>query len=288
MLKNECVNQLTADACTGSKTAGADLLKGGWLTYVRNLLNRVFFPGAACGVAPGFREFLLWIPYVGGRWFPRRPALARRLVPVTVMAASLVLSACNTSVTVEGSLPTPLVRKLPLTMGIYYPPAFRDFTHEEKIYEQGTWTIDMGTQNLEFFRGMFTAMFDQSVEIEELDIPSGDEVSAESLSVPEGLDGIIVPEITKYGFLTPQISGLSFFSASIHYRISIYDKAGNLAVNWVVVGYGKSPTSMFGDGEALKEATILAIRDGGARIAIGTVQHPAVLKWLSANNISME
>jgi hypothetical protein len=215
-------------------------------------------------------------------------ATVRRLLAVTLVAVCLVLSACNTSVTVEGSLPTPLVRKLPLNMGVYYPPAFRDFTHKEKIYEQGTWTVDMGTQNLEFFRGMFTAMFDQTVEIQDLHIPTGDEVGAGNVLVPEGLDGIIVPEIAKYGFLTPQISGLNFFSASIHYRINIYDKAGNLAVNWMVVGYGKSPTSMFRDGEALKDATILAIRDGGARIAIGTFQHPAVIKWLSANNISMD
>jgi len=214
---------------------------------------------------------------------------ATRFFAVTVVAVCLIVSAgCNTNVTVEGSLPTPLVRKLPLKMGVYFPPAFRDFTHQEKIYEQGTWTVDMGTQNLEFFRSMFTAMFDQAVEIQVLHIPTGDEVGAGSVLVPEDLDGIIVPEIAKYGFLTPQISGLSFFSASIHYRISIYDKAGNLAVNWVVVGYGKSPTSMFGDGEALKDATILAIRDGGARIAIGTYQHPAVLKWLGANDISMD
>jgi hypothetical protein len=214
--------------------------------------------------------------------------VVRPLLALTLVAVCLVLSACNTSVTVEGSLPTPLVRKLPLNMGIYYPPAFRDFTHQEKIYEQGTWTIDMGTQNMEFFRGMFAAMFSQIVEIQELHIPTGDEVGAGHVLVPENLDGIIVPEIAKYGFLTPQISGLKFFSASIHYRINIYDKAGNLAVNWVVVGYGKSPTSMFGDGDALKDATILAIRDGGARIAIGTFQHPAVIKWLTANNIPMD
>lgn len=215
--------------------------------------------------------------------------IGARLLAVTLVAACLILSAgCTTNVEVKGSLPTPLVKKLPLNMGVYYPPEFRNFTHREKIFEQGTWTVDMGTQNLEFFRGMFAAMFDQVVEIQDLDIPSGDEVGTGTVSVPENLDGIIIPEIAKYGFLTPKISGLNFFSASIHYRISIYDKTGNLAVNWVVVGYGKSPTSMFGSSEALNDATILAIRDGGARIAIGTFQHPAVLKWLRANNIALD
>lgn len=136
----------------------------------------------------------------------------RRIFAVTVVTVCMLLTAgCNTNVLVSGSLPTPLVKKLPLNMGVYYPPEFRDFTHQEKIYEQGTWTVDMGTQNLEFFRGMFAAMFDQIVEIQEMDIPSSDEVGTGNVFVPENLDGIIVPEIVKYGFLTPQISGLSFF-----------------------------------------------------------------------------
>lgn len=215
--------------------------------------------------------------------------ICRRLLAVAVVTVCMLLTAgCNTNIIVSGSLPTPLVKKLPLNMGVYYPPEFRDFTHQEKIHEQGTWTIDMGTQNLEFFRGMFAAMFDQVVEIQDLDIPSSDEVGAGTVAVPDNLDGIIVPEIVKYGFLTPQMFGLDFFRATIHYRISIYDKSGNLAVNWVLVGFGQRPSAAFGGGDALGDATMLAIRDGGAQISIGIFQHPAVLKWLRANNISLD
>jgi hypothetical protein len=216
---------------------------------------------------------------------PLNTSLAAALVALLCL---ILCSGCGTSIIVEGTLPTPLVKKLPLSMGVYYPPEFRKFTHQEKIFDQGTWTVDMGSQNLDFFRGMFVAMFDELQEIESLDIPPKDAVGIKTVSVPENLDGIIVPEIIKYGFLTPQISGLNFFSASIHYRIRIYDKAGNLAVNIFPVGYGKSPTSMFGDGKALSEATTLAIRDGGAKIATEAFRQPAVLQWLRANNISLD
>ncbi|MBD3646846.1 MAG: hypothetical protein HUJ31_05195, partial [Pseudomonadales bacterium] len=99
----------------------------------------------------------------------------------------------------------------------------------------------------------------------------------------QGLDGIIVPKIIKYGFLTPDISGLSFYSASIEYEIQLYDALGNRLGSWKVVGYGKSEASVFGHDEALGDATMLAIRDGGARIAIELADQPAVVRWVASH-----
>ncbi len=207
---------------------------------------------------------------------------------VTLVLGVILSSGCNTSVTVEGSLPTPVVQKLPLNIGVYYPADFRSFTHQEKIQEQGTWKVAMGTQNLQFFQGMFAAMFDRVTEIQQLELPSEKAVGSAPVRIPENLDGVIVPDIVKYGFLTPRILGQNFFAASIHYRIRIYDKSGNLVVNWIGVGYGKSPGSAFGSSEALGNATTLAIRDGGAKIVMDVLRSPAALKWLKANNISLD
>jgi hypothetical protein len=146
----------------------------------------------------------------------------------------------------------------------------------------------MGAQNLAFFRRIFSSMFSQVTEIPVFDLPEGDELDKKPIVLPAGLDALLVPELLKYGFLTPQISGLDFFSASIHYRLRVYDRDGNLAVNWMIVGYGKSPDKVLGGGKALEQATTLAIRDAGARIAIETRQHPAVIRWLDANNIALD
>ena len=94
------------------------------------------------------------------------------------------------------------------------------------------------------------------------------------------LDGVFIPRIEKYGFLTPGISGLKFYSASIEYRIALYDKAGQKVGDWNIIGYGKSEGGMFTADEAINEATVLAIRDGGARIAIELIDQPSVRAWI--------
>jgi len=184
----------------------------------------------------------------------------------------MALSGCTTNVVVQGSVPTPLVAKIPADVGIYYDESFRNFVHTESIREEGTWNIDMGEQNLSFFRKLTSAMFKSVVEV------SSPELTEEQKSE---LDGLVIPTIEKYGFLTPRISGLKFFSASIHYRIIVLNKNNENVAEYVVVGYGKSEGGAFGAGDALGEATMLAIRDGGTRIAIELRQQPAIVAWLA-------
>ncbi|MGY8805771.1 MAG: hypothetical protein ACKVK6_16240, partial [bacterium] len=84
----------------------------------------------------------------------------------------------------------------------------------------------MGGQNLLFFRNLMTAVFDNVTEVDETFFNVEKNVennTAENLENFAGLDGILIPEVIKYGFLTPNVSGLKFFSASIHYRMSLYN-----------------------------------------------------------------
>ena len=194
---------------------------------------------------------------------------------ILFMAFGLVLTGCTTNVTVEGSVPTPLVKKIPASVGVYYADSFKSFQHEESIEQRGTWKVDLGDQNLSFFRNLFQAMFTSVKEVgEEPPLAKGQ---------MNKLDGVIVPRIVKYGFLTPDISGLNFYSASIEYQITVYDHSGKRISTWNVVGYGKSEAGMFGRDDALGDATMQAIRDGGARIAIELADQPGVKQWLASN-----
>ena len=125
--------------------------------------------------------------------------------------------------------------------------------------------IDLGNQNLSFFQNLFKSMFAGVKEVSEPPF---------ELDETRHLDGIVVPSIVKYGFLTPAISGLKFYSASIQYQIQLYDPAGEKIGDWNVIGYGKSEGGAFGADDALGEATMLAIRDGGARVAIELAKQP--------------
>lgn len=190
-----------------------------------------------------------------------------------VLAMALLLPSCTTSVVVEGTVPTPLVSEIPARIGVYYSDDFKKYRHEETMRDAGSWNIDLGRQNMIFFRNLMDSLFEHVVEIDE------PPVSAQSML---DLDGILIPEVEKYGFLTPGISGLKFYSASIEYRIVMFDKSGDKIGDWNIVGYGKGEGGMFSADEAINESTVLAIRDAGARIAIELIDLPAVQQWIES------
>lgn len=192
---------------------------------------------------------------------------------ICILIALLILQSCTTSVVVEGSVPTPLVNKIPARVGVFYSEEFRSFRHKEEIREAGNWDIDLGTQNLTFFSNLLDSLF---LDVEQVREPP---LTAEEMA---DLDGVVVPRIEKYGFLTPSVSGLKFYSASIEYRIALYNSAGEKIGDWNIIGYGKSEGGMFTADEAINEATVLAIRDGGARIAIELIDQPAVREWMKS------
>ena len=198
-------------------------------------------------------------------------------VTLLFLAAIVTLTGCTTNVVVEGTVPTPLVRKVPANVGIFYDENFKNFQHTEDLATEGTFKIDLGNQNLTFFQNLMTSMFN---EVQVLNDPEP------SVAKEAGLDAIVIPKIEKYGFLTPGLSGLKFYSASIHYRITMLDVDGNELADWTVVGYGKSEGGVFSSDDALGEATMLAIRDGGARISIGLPQQPKIAEWAAIQGSS--
>lgn len=189
------------------------------------------------------------------------------------------LFACTTSVVVQGTIPTPLVAKIPANIGVHFSDEFQTFKYKEVIRDSGTWKVDIGGQNLTFFRNLLSSMFSSVEEVAEPPFPIGK---------MQHLDGVIVPRIVKYGFLTPSISGLNFYSASIQYQILLYNRGGELIGDWNIVGYGKSEGGAFSADKALGEATMLAIRDGGARMAIEMGGQPQVIAWLENLNSMVE
>ena len=170
----------------------------------------------------------------------------------------LIQSSCTNVVVVEGSLPTPLVEKIPARLGVYYSEEFKTYQHKENLPQFGAYEVDLGNQNLKFFRNLSGALF---AEVLEIDSP---ELTAEQVSE---LDAVFIPRIVQYGFLVPAMSTLTFHEVSIKYEIQLKDRYGKNLGRWSFVGYGKAEASRFGSGEAVGEATMLAIRDGGARIA---------------------
>ena len=216
--------------------------------------------------------------------------LVRQVFRATGML--LLLQSCTTSVVVEGTVPTPLVSVIPAQVGVYYSDGFRNFMHEEVIRDSGSWRIDLGKQNLRFFQNLTKSLFAGVQEVHQPALTTEESLKLDDVFVlseeVRGLDGVFIPTIEEYGFLTPSISGLKFYSASIEYRVSMFDKVGTKISDWNIVGYGKSEGGIFSSDDAINEATVLAIRDAGARIAIELIEQPAVRDWLQSIDESIE
>ncbi len=189
----------------------------------------------------------------------------------------LWLAGCSHSITVEGQVPTPLIEPLPLSIGVITQPSFDSYLHNEKLPRGGgTWRIDVGELNQTFFKTLFSAMFAEVVDTQ-VESCGRSEPGTISADCP---NGFLRLELVEYAFLTPALSGLNFFSVSVKYRLTLLSSDGQPLGDWTVTGFGKSESQAFQANKALNQASVEAIRDAGARIAINWPRQGYVVDWI--------
>jgi len=195
-----------------------------------------------------------------------------------VMGLLIVIAgACARFVPVHGTTPVPLVEALPISVGIYYDEAFLNASHRAERHRERPWIVQFGKANAELFDDVFGIMFERSGRIEEM--PAEGRRAA-------GLDAILEPRIEEYALLTPDDSGLNYFAASIKYRIYLHAPDGTLIESWPVTAYGKSPVRMFREKQALRKASMLAIRDAAASLALEFAGQQRVQAWLNDKGVT--
>jgi len=176
-----------------------------------------------------------------------------KLLPVTLL---LALTGCSTQVVVQDpTIPQPLVRKLPISVGAQYPEVFERFVHEELVIGKDKWLIDLGRSNKILFDKLFASMFD-SYQV----------IGPDENKDDYGFDAFIEPSIDAFEFSVPEQSQTDAFAVWIRYRIKVYDGTGTQIANWPISAYGKALTTTFGGDAALRRAAVLAMRDAAALI----------------------
>lgn len=165
-----------------------------------------------------------------------------------------LLTGCGASVKMAApTIPTPLLEQIEMTVGVRMPANFEHFVHEESIYGQKEWSIDLGRSNAALFEQLFAYMFSTVIKLGPEDDPQ-----------LMALDAVIEPSIDAFEFSTPEQSNTEAFAVWIRYRLKVYDAEGDLTSNWPVAAYGKSQTTTLGGSAALQRAAILAMRDAAA------------------------
>ena len=87
-------------------------------------------------------------------------------------------------------------------------------------------------------------------------------------------------------FSLPSETKLNLYEVWIKYRIGLYDNRGGHLIDIPLTAYGKTPTEfMLGREKAMQSAMDQALRDAGARLALGFPRDQAVQEWLSAKGL---
>jgi len=194
---------------------------------------------------------------------------------ITSLATLLLVACSGANVQMEGEIPTPLVQPLPLRMGLYFEPALLDYVYEEKIENHGDWRVEVGRMQPKLFLQIGSAMFTAAEQVTSI-APAND-----------NLDGVLAPSIADFQISIPDQTRTDFYEVWIKYLIRVYDNKGTLIAEWPLTAYGKSNKSDYGffeetDKPAMHDATLRALRDAGAFLALRFSTVPPIKAWLDA------
>lgn len=189
-----------------------------------------------------------------------------------------MLGGCGSTVTLQtASIPTPLIEKIPASVGLRMPAEFDHFVHNEEIIGREHWTIDLGNSNAALFKQLFGFMFENVTLLSSTDNPQ-----------TMAIDALIEPTIDAFEFSVPNQSKTESFAVWIRYRIKVYDQAGLEVANWPVSAYGKSQTASVSGSEALERAAILAMRDAAALMIMKLDEATGISMMAASNSPSIE
>ena len=95
----------------------------------------------------------------------------------------------------------------------------------------------------------------------------------------------ITPFLLDFQYTAPRETKLNLYEIWLQYRLKIEDANSNEVADWVVKGYGKTPTALLTTpASAFDSATNVALRDVGAQIAIGFRNQPQIIDFLEQRN----
>lgn len=189
--------------------------------------------------------------------FDKTTQLIRSMMVILVLG---ILSACATSVTVTGQVPEPLVAKLPLTGQIQYSNEFTRYSYAEKEKGRALSNIDFGQAQVDLFDRIFSKL---------INLIQGESEQTADLR--------IVPELLDFQYTAPRETKQNLYEIWLKYRLKIIGNDDQEIADWVVKGYGKTPTAtLTSPAKAFNSATNIALRDVGAQLAIGFPTQPAI------------
>ncbi len=107
--------------------------------------------------------------------------------------------------------------------------------------------------------------------------------------VKPGTDLVIIPSVREVQLSSPSESYLNVYEVWIKYNLDIETADGVPIDSWFLPAYGKTPYSyMLSRTKAIQEASVIALRDAGAKLMLDFFRIPAVYGWLQQRQATTE
>jgi hypothetical protein len=191
----------------------------------------------------------------------------------------VVLAGCGAvKVQPQTQLPPPLIDKLPVTVAVYFPAEFRDYTYKERR-NQVDYEFELGPAHVVKLTRLLQAMFSRVVEVDD---------PAKALAAAPDVKLVLEPRFEDYAFLTPHDMVGDFYTVTIRYRLNLYNPRGERVDGYVFTGYGRRKSGSMSGTEPLIRATERAMRDAGAKLAIELPEQESVRRLLAGEQVAPE
>lgn len=186
-----------------------------------------------------------------------------------------LLAGCGPAeVVVKGEFPAPTMEKLPLTIGVWYDPAFanHEFFDEAKSRKDSSWLVKSGEAQVQMWDTLLNGMFARVV-------PMVGQPGAGQMNPT--VDAVLIPQIAELQYAIPAHTNVKVYEIWIRYHLQLVTTGGDPIADWTMPAYGKTPTAFLQtDQAAVNLAAVMALRDAGANFATSFARVPAVQAWL--------
>ena len=182
-----------------------------------------------------------------------------------MITVTALMSGCTTNVRVEQEFPVVVSKPHDISVVLLLDKKFRSYEARptSKI------KIQFGAAQVDLFGKAFNGLFAQ------LKV-----VSSKEDAGPD-TDLVIIPSVQEVQLSTPTESYLNVYEVWIKYNLDIETADGIPIDSWFLPAYGKTPySSLVSKSTAIEAATIVALRDAGAKLMLDFFRIPAIYGWM--------
>lgn len=185
----------------------------------------------------------------------------RPLFAVTSITLSILLTACSSSFVVDADFPRPLVEPIPINGELVLTDEFSTYVFVEDTETRDDLEVDISKAQVKLFETITGHLFSGSDN-------------------PQNLL-VITPSLEDFQYAVPRETRAEIYEIWLKYRVQVMTKDGEPIADWLITGYGKTPTAfMKSRQQSIDLATTIALRDVGGQLSIGFGRQPDIRAWL--------